>query len=152
MDRDPHGKFVCGHSCGLRFGSGQIGHTKPHNEETKEKIRQSKLGKKLSIKHRLNIQRGSPKGKLSHLWKTGKSKEKSYQHYNNSEYKIWRKLVFERDNFTCQHCQKTGVYITAHHIKSWNNYPKVRFVISNGLTLCEDCHKLTDNYKGRGRK
>jgi len=23
--------------------------------------------------------------------------------------------------------------------------------LENGITLCEECHKLTDNYRGRGR-
>ena len=48
-------------------------------------------------------------------------------------------------------CRKVGVYLTAHHIKSWKNYPELRFDINNGITLCEDCHKLTDNYKGKNK-
>lgn len=59
--------------------------------------------------------------------------------------------VFERDNFTCQFCEVRGVYLTVHHIKSWANFPELRFVVDNGITLCEECHKLTDNYKGRNK-
>lgn len=58
--------------------------------------------------------------------------------------------VFKRDNFICQQCKSNG-YITAHHIKSWTHYPKLRFITNNGLTLCRDCHKLTDNYKGKAK-
>ncbi len=69
------------------------------------------------------------------------------------EYRNWRRKVFERDNFECQNCsQKRGKYITAHHIKSWAKYPKLRYNISNGVTLCEICHSRTDNYKGRANK
>lgn len=59
----------------------------------------------------------------------------------------WRKAVFQRDNFTCQHCGARGVYIEAHHIKSWKNFPALRHKLSNGLTLCRPCHSKTPNYK-----
>ena len=56
-------------------------------------------------------------------------------------YGLWRKYVLERDNYTCQEC---GEYFTSncvHHIKSYIDYPKLRLDISNGITLCENCHK-----------
>lgn len=74
--------------------------------------------------------------------------------YNSFEYRKWRKDVFERDNYTCKFCKSNGnnTYLTAHHIKSFSKYPNLRFELANGITLCEECHKLTDNYKGRARK
>ncbi len=82
-----------------------------------------------------------------------------------TEYIEWRKRVFERDSFRCVCCGKDG-YITAHHVKSAskivaenciNSLESARncaqlWDINNGKTLCEDCHKLTDNYKGRGKR
>ena len=90
------------------------------------------------------------RGKDSANWKGGISRASKTGYYS-PEYKEWRKQVFERDGFVCRWCGAKG-YITAHHIKSFAHYPKLRFRLSNGLTLCEPCHSLTDNYKGRGMK
>ncbi|MNB81410.1 HNH endonuclease [compost metagenome] len=56
------------------------------------------------------------------------------------EYREWRMAVLKRDAFTCQHC---GVQenLQAHHIKAFAKYKKLRFKISNGITLCESCHR-----------
>lgn len=64
---------------------------------------------------------------------------------------LWRLQIFQRDNYTCQICGKTGCYLEAHHIKNWAKYPLLRFKIYNGITVCKECHKKTNNYKGRGR-
>ena len=62
------------------------------------------------------------------------------------EYKLWRKAVFERDNFTCIWCDKKDKTIQADHIKPFSLFPELRFAIDNGRTLCHDCHKTTDTY------
>ena len=74
--------------------------------------------------------------------------EKSHRHElrNRIEYKLWRKAVFERDNYTCTSCTRRGGNLQADHIKSFAHYPKLRLVLKNGRTLCENCHKNTDNY------
>lgn len=58
-----------------------------------------------------------------------------------AEYQNWRKAVYKRDNYTCQSCGKKGTTLNAHHIKAWKLFPKLRYDISNGVTLCEKCHK-----------
>ena len=74
----------------------------------------------------------------------------------SSEWSEWRHAVFERDNYTCQKCGIRGGKLHPHHIRSFVEYPELAFDVSNGLTLCEPCHKQTDNYsnkrKGRRRK
>lgn len=58
-------------------------------------------------------------------------------------YRNWREAVFKRDNYTCLFCDKRGVRLEPHHIKPFSQYPRLRFVVSNGITLCYDCHQLT---------
>jgi len=94
------------------------------------------------------IPRFELRGKNSPCWKGG---QKRYKHTTSRvEYKKWRERVFERDNYTCKDCGRRGCYLEAHHIKGWAKHPKSRYDINNGLTLCLECHKKTDNYKGKG--
>ena len=55
-------------------------------------------------------------------------------------YAMWRIYVLERDKYICQYCHKLHSR-EAHHIKSFINHPKLRLEISNGITLCSNCHK-----------
>lgn len=52
---------------------------------------------------------------------------------------LWKTAVKERDLYKCVKCGTTEK-LTVHHIKSWKEYPDLRFEISNGLTLCVYCH------------
>ena len=66
-----------------------------------------------------------------------------------SLYKKWTKDVIERDKNICQWCH-TPENLVAHHIKEWNEYPDLRFVLENGLTLCRSCHMSHHkNHKGK---
>lgn len=69
------------------------------------------------------------------------SQEATGRDRNSADYRNWREAVFRNDNYTCQACQRRGVKLNAHHIKSWRNYPAERFNVKNGITLCEGCHK-----------
>jgi hypothetical protein len=76
---------------------------------------------------------------LSHLSKTERNLL-----WNTHKYRQWRRLIFKRDNYICQDCgrKKSNIdKLNAHHIKSWVKFPKLRYVVSNGKTLCEKCHR-----------
>jgi len=76
--------------------------------------------------------------------------------------KIWRELVFKRDDWTCQECKIRGGKLEAHHIKMFCDIIKENKIetlimalncnelwdINNGQTLCRGCHEKTKIFKG----
>lgn len=69
------------------------------------------------------------------------------------EYRLWRKAVFERDNYMCIFGGKEhGSKIEADHIKPWAQFPALRYAIDNGRTLCASCHKKTETYGYKASK
>ncbi|MBA7541982.1 hypothetical protein ES705_34298 [subsurface metagenome] len=126
------------------------------SEETRKKMSNGHKDIKrspFSEEHRKNMSK-SQKGKYGEKnpnWKGGIT-PKNHLIRNSDEFENWRKSVFERDNYTCRKCNKRGgLYLHAHHIKSFAEYPELRFRVSNGITLCEDCHRKTDNYGNKAR-
>lgn len=59
---------------------------------------------------------------------------------NSTAFSVWRGQVFERDDWTCQCCNKRGKYLHPHHINNFSGFPELRFSVKNGITLCRDCH------------
>src|SRR3990167_882194 len=58
---------------------------------------------------------------------------------NSTDFQKWRIAVFERDDFICQICNKKGGKLRANHIKTFAKYFELRFELSNGITICQDC-------------
>ena len=88
------------------------------------------------------------KGNRSNLWRGGITPI-NLMLRKSVEYRLWRTAVFERDNYTCVSCNVRGGRLDADHIKSFSKYPELRFDLSNGRTLCRECHKKTDNWGWR---
>lgn len=63
---------------------------------------------------------------------------------NTKEGFLWKNLVLERDCYKCQHCG-TDKRLCAHHIIEWFDDESLRYVVSNGLTLCVSCHRAHHN-------
>lgn len=117
------------------------------NKKAKGSIRTKEFKENISLKlkGRKVPEEKIIKGEDHWNWKGGVSRNR----HTSYKYIVWRSSIFERDNWTCQTCRIRGGYLEAHHIKSWARYPELRYDINNGVTLCRDCHSLTDNYKGK---
>lgn len=53
---------------------------------------------------------------------------------------VWRKGVYERDDYTCQITGEKGGKLVAHHMKPYHKHKDLRFEISNGITLSKKFH------------
>ncbi len=104
-----------------------------HTQKTKEKIS-------------IITRQKTPKGKDHPRWKGGVS-ERYIDIFNGNGYTAWRRDVFERDNYTCQACgDNKGNNLQAHHritmkIALEMNRLELVYAVSNGITLCNKCHK-----------
>lgn len=58
--------------------------------------------------------------------------------------------VFTRDNRFCQCCGSHNDKINAHHLDGYNWAKDKRFDVTNGVTLCEKCHKEFHKIYGKG--
>ena len=89
-------------------------------------------------------------GERNPKWNNGNSTWKDTLK-SSKEYKEWRMKVFQRDRFTCRWCgfrskrSKPKPDIEANHIYPLRDYPKLALEVSNGITLCVNCHRKTYN-------
>ncbi len=90
-------------------------------------------------------------GPSSPNWRGGTTSENS-RIRNSKKYSDWRRSVFTRDSYTCVKCGQIGGELNADHIKPFSLFPELRLELTNGRTLCLECHKLTDTYCGRTRR
>ncbi len=90
------------------------------------------------------------RGEKHHAWKGGITSEATKLR-NTPEQKDWSRQILRRDDYTCFFCAQRGGKLNADHIKPFDTYPELRLELSNGRTVCEDCHKKTPTYGVRGK-
>ena len=146
-----------------------------NREEISKKISKSRKGMKFTLKHIENIKKSNIGGnsksfKKGHIHseesrlKISMTKNKGKTLIQklvrkNKKYLQWRADVFKRDNYHCNKCGNGGK-LNAHHLISLSSILKNYYIkstqdarkckelwdIGNGITLCEQCHKGTNNY------
>ena len=170
MKRNKLGQFVKGHepynywlgkkrdlATGRKISKVLKGRLLP--VETRLKMSLARKGKSqwwhkgvpLSEEHKKKIGR---KGAVHWNWQGGLSLIND--RHDSTQYKEWRKEVYKKDNYTCQICGtrkegKNKIILNADHIKQWALYPELRYEISNGRTLCVECHRMTPTFGGKLR-
>ena len=150
------GKIYCSKSCALKGNKWNKG--KKFSYKRKQKLKKitnngrfkkghkgikSRLGIRLSKNIKDKISKsliGRFVGKNSPSWIDGRT-PKNVIIRSSKEYKLWRKAIFEKDNFICQKCNQLGGNLIAHHINNFADFPELRFAINNGITFCKECHK-----------
>ena len=80
-------------------------------------------------------------GENNPTWKGGWQFWKKKDERGDSGYQAWAMQVKKRDNFECKindgNCDGN---LEVHHILNWSKFPKLRYQINNGITLCHAHH------------
>lgn len=84
-------------------------------------------------------------GENNHNWNGGSTSELEKARHCE-EYKIWQNEVYKKDWYTCQCCGKTKD-LRAHHILNFSDHEDLRYDVTNGITLCNDCHDVKGEVK-----
>lgn len=104
-----------------------------------------RIGKTLPKEWADKIRASHPRGANHPNWKGGISPINKIIR-RSKEFIDWRRQVFERDRYTCQHCGIRGGILHPDHIKPFSLFPELRFELSNGRTLCVSCHRKTPTW------
>ena len=167
--RDKYGRFIKGYRqlTAKVIKKGQklaLGYK--WTKEQVEKWRHQKLGRKVWNKGRKlesipkkafkkgnvpwnkGVKVSQTSGNKHWAWKGGTYEKNRKVDMGRQKYREWRKLVLERFFYQCVLCGSTE-NLNVDHIKPYSLYPKLRYIISNGRVLCENCHRQTDTYGRR---
>jgi len=79
-------------------------------------------------------------GPESYNWNPDLTQEDRESRRLGQRNKEWSLSVMRRDIFTCQICG-CNRRLNAHHLDGYHWAKALRFDISNGVTLCETCHR-----------
>ncbi len=76
--------------------------------------------------------------------------KKEYRCSTDKKRQKWRQKVLKRDGFRCVLCNKIG-YIVAHHLEGWKENISLRYITTNGITLCYQHHRCFHSLYGKNK-
>lgn len=144
--RNEKGQFVKGHEVSKRWRDAVSSARKKYPSPMK--------GRKLGFVPKRAFKKGNVP------WNKGIGKDHPNRRARKSKEALdWRTAVFKKNDYTCQHCNKKGGELNAHHILYFAVMPEARYLTENGLTLCKECHlelhkrnKPVDNFLHKALK
>ena len=82
--------------------------------------------------------KNSRRKKRKYVQRTSKSRN-----FDDPRYRALRRNILKRDGYKCQwpNCIWTKYKLHVHHIKTWSEYPTLRFIERNCITLCSRHHR-----------
>lgn len=113
------------HDIEARGTGSQAGHERNSSDECRQRVSDARRGQFI--------------GPDNPNWRGGI--QLKHPERNRYPAKMWVKAVKDRDGWKCIECSATS-QLHAHHIKRWKDYPELRYEVSNGVTLCHNCHEL----------
>lgn len=78
--------------------------------------------------------------------------------YSSKRHRDWREKVLRSAHYLCERCARYGrrdengmpIRATiAHHKQPAEQFPALRYLVSNGEALCAACHNIEHPEKGR---
>lgn len=92
-------------------------------------------------------------GKLSPLYNPNLTDDDRKHRRSGIGIGTWKRLVKQRDNFTCQCCNYIGTKndntMIAHHKNDFKHFEELRTNVDNGVCICEPCHLLLHKLYGK---
>lgn len=136
-------RIFCSQQC-----SGKVNHSKIKPITELQRIRLSEnarlrgTGKWMKGRpgNKGSIKKGQFSGEKHPMWKGGITPINQVIRHSD-KYKLWREAVFKRDGYRCFDCGERGGRLEADHLYPFAFYPRLRFEINNGQTVCKNCHK-----------
>ncbi len=128
-----------------RISVAKEGHS--HSLETRQKMSVSRRGERNSFFKRTHTDEAKRRmsahkiGKRPHNYIEDRTLVKLDTDRGGPLHKEWSKSVKARDGWKCRlsNSECSG-NLVAHHIRSWAQYPRLRYKIKNGITLCHVHH------------
>ena len=80
------------------------------------------------------------------IWPKLQNPNKQAKPYSGTEYKLYRKVVLERENYICEYCEAKATCV--HHEQTQKEQPMLSLDPDYGHACCKKCHMRYGHKKG----